>query len=330
MDNDKRDVEWEHLARSSIEAHLAALTSLEDMRRTFRGAQSRHRFLERLRFPDGFVCQRCQRPGHPNRPMPGVLACAECGDALELRARTIFEDDAVPLSRWFDLFWCIASDEPVLDTKNVARLLELQRPENARQHVQALRAVLVHAESAPLHGVVEVDARVVDLGAMHALVLCAVERAGGRVRLRHVQNLAAASVQNFVSHVVAPGAMVRTDCWSSYLGATSASYRHEVAETSSDGMAQLPAVEATIIALRRWLRTREAILPEELGLQLDEFCVRFNRAAHARVGDLFCQLLAVALDPSAVRGFGRKRRLQSGVRAVSAQLSALSVKKRAG
>ncbi|HZO15519.1 MAG TPA: IS1595 family transposase [Polyangiaceae bacterium] len=329
MDDAKRDVEWEHIARSSQLSHLAALSSLEDMRRTFRGAQSRHRFLERLRFPDGFVCPRCKHADHPTRPLPGVIACPQCGDALEIRARTIFEDDAVPLSRWFDLFWCIASGEPVLDTRSVARWLELQRPEDARQHVQALRAVLVHAESAPLSGVVEVDARVVDLGAVHALVLCAVERAeGGRARLRYVQNLAAASVQNFVSHVVTPGAMVRTDCWSSYLGTAPATYLHEVAETAQDGMAQLPAVEATITSFRSWLRTREVILAEELGLSLDEFCVRFNRAS--RVGDLFCQLLGVALDPLAVRGFGRKRRLQSGVRAVSPQLAALSVKKRAG
>src|SRR5262245_5129335 len=109
MDDAKRDVEWEHIARSSQLSHLAALSSLEDMRRTFRGPQSRHRFLERLRFPDGFVCPRCNHADQPMRHLPGVIACPQCGDALEVRARTIFEDDAVPLSRWFDLFWCIAS-----------------------------------------------------------------------------------------------------------------------------------------------------------------------------------------------------------------------------
>jgi hypothetical protein len=304
---------WEQIARASQLTHVAALTSLDEMRSSFRSAQSRHRFLERLRFPDGFMCALCNHYGTPTRPVPGVLSCPACLQDFELRKGTLFEDDAIPLSRWFDLFWCVANGEPQLDTRNIGRYLELDAAGAAPQ-LEALQAVLVHSERTQLSGSVEMDARVVDLGAVHAIVLCAAERSDdgrGRVRLRHASNVAASTVLRFVKQVVKPWSTVRTDCWSDYL--RNAPYHHEF--DASAALASLPSIDTAFAVLRRWLKTRDALVADDLGLYLDEFCMRFNRASHARPGEVFCQLLAVALDPWSLRQFHR-RRVRSGVRRI--------------
>ena len=67
-------------------------------------------YLERLRWPDGFVCDVC---GHAGgwRLGDGRLRCAGCGDRTSVTAGTIFDRTLTPLTVWFMACWLFATQK---------------------------------------------------------------------------------------------------------------------------------------------------------------------------------------------------------------------------
>ena len=57
-------------------------------------------YLEWLRWPDGFVCPRCETPGHW-RMGDGRFWCAHCQQRISVTAGTIFHATRTPLTVWF-------------------------------------------------------------------------------------------------------------------------------------------------------------------------------------------------------------------------------------
>ncbi len=107
------------------------------------------------------------------------------------------------------------------------------------------------------------------------------ERAG-RVRLEVIPDASAATLEDFVSRHVAPGATVSTDGWSGYGGLEGLGYAHKVVKQSRKGKSTgqyLPMVHLVISNLKRTLlgTHKGAILPHHLPAYLNEFAYRFNR-----------------------------------------------------
>jgi len=64
-----------------------------------------------------------------------------------------------------------------------------------------------------------------------ALVAIACEEDGrgiGRIRLRHIADASAASLQGFVEEAIEPGSVVHTDGWESHAGLKEKGYKHKV------------------------------------------------------------------------------------------------------
>ena len=107
------------------------------------------------------------------------------------------------------------------------RVLGLGQYETAWTWLHKLRRAMMRPERDRLCGCVEVDEIYVggkERGAPErslgkkALVAVAAEEAGagiGRIRLRHVPDASAASLEAFILEAVEPGSSVRTDGWSS-------------------------------------------------------------------------------------------------------------------
>ena len=77
-------------------------------------------YLIRLRWPDGFVCPRCQAPGNWTATR-GRLICRACRYQASVTAGTIFQDTHKPLRMWFRAAWHITSQ------KNGASAVSLQQ-----------------------------------------------------------------------------------------------------------------------------------------------------------------------------------------------------------
>ena len=182
-------------------------------------------YLERLRWPDGFVCPRCGHTREWRRSGQRWL-CAGCRRETSATAGTIFDRIRSPLTQWFAAAWHLCS------TKNGASALGLQKLLGLGSYETR---VGVAPQAAPsevipgrdlLRGEVEVDEtygggkepglRGGRARGKKELVAIAVEcrgRGSGRVRLARIPDLSRASLHGFIQTHIEPAAVILTDTW---------------------------------------------------------------------------------------------------------------------
>lgn len=196
-------------------------------------------YLERLRWPEGFVCPVCSSTT-AWRTKAGLWMCTQCQRKTSVTAGTIFHRSRMPLKTWFAACWFVCSQKNGVSALGLQRVLGFGSYETAWAWMHKLRRAMVRPDRDLLSGVVEVDETFVG-GREHAgrrasrstkaAVAIAVEMpdAGGlgRVRLRNLEPLSAVTVRGFITDVVAPGSLVRTDGWSAYRAITNSGYTHE-------------------------------------------------------------------------------------------------------
>jgi transposase-like protein len=290
------------------------------------------RYLEHLRWPDGFVCPKCQEAGEAWRMRRGLLLCRHCRAQTSVTAGTIFEGTRKSLKLWFIAGWEITGHKYGANALNVQRMLGVRSYETAWAWLHKFRRAMVRPNRDRLNGIVEVDEAYVggeEEGARgryterKAIVAVAVEvideRRLGRVRLRRVPNCEGASLQSFVKETVEPGASVLTDGWSSYAALPELGYDHVVINQSASpdpAHVLMPAVHRVASLLKRWLlgTYQGAVSNDHLDYYLDEFTFRFNRRRSRSRGLLFYRLIehSVRTAPTPTHalflGTGRGRR----------------------
>ncbi len=147
-----------------------------------------------------------------------------------------------------------------------------------------------------------------------AIVAIAVEvlspKGFGRVRLRRVPDVSAASLTQFVCDMIVPGSIVRTGGWHGYDRIHQHGYtRHKVilADSGDPAHVAMPGVHRIASLLKRWLLgTHQGAVSTK---HLDEYTFRFNRRSARSRGLLFYRLVeqAVQLDPVSYRQIARGR-----------------------
>lgn len=65
-------------------------------------------FLERVRWPDGFVCPKCSHAGGW-RTARGLWMCGACGHQASVTVGTIFHRSRLPLRSWFSAMWFVCA-----------------------------------------------------------------------------------------------------------------------------------------------------------------------------------------------------------------------------
>ena len=295
-----------------MEYYPRALLELE---RRFSSEEACREFLAALRWPEGFVCPRCQG-GTSWAASRGRRVCAACGYQATVTAGTIFEGTRAALPVWFRAIWWMTSQKNGVSAMGLQRVLGLGSYETAWTWLHKLRRAMVRPGRDRLNWRVEVDETY--LGGLEegvrgrqtqrkALIVVAAQEDGkgiGRIRMRRVSDASADSLHPFVLESVESGSVVHTDGWDGYVGLEAQGYRHDVTvlrgrkESASD---LLPRVHRVISLLKRWLlgTHQGAVSHEHLDYYLDEFTFRFNRRTSRSRGKLFYRLLqqAVAVDP---------------------------------
>ncbi len=269
-------------------------------------------YLERLRWPDGFVCPRCGcRQGW--RIADGRFSCGGCARKVSVTARTILHGTRTPLTTWFAAIWYVTNQKFGASALGLQRVLGLGSYETAWTIVHKLRRAMVRPDRDLLSGLVEVDETYVggEEKGVHgrftekkAIVAIALElhepRGYGRVRIRQVADVSAASLVPFVCETIAPGSTVKTDGWNSYRTITKHGYHHEPTSIRASGdpaHVVMPGVHRIASLLKRWLlgTHQGAVRPEHLDAYLDEYTFRFNRRHSRARGLLFYRLLEQAV-----------------------------------
>ena len=113
-------------------------------------------YLEWLRWPNGFVCPRCGKPGGW-RVADGSFKCACCKSQTAVTAGTLFDRRRTPLTVWFEACWEFATAKDGISALSLQRRLQIGSYQTAWAMLHRLRQVLVRPGRELLSGQVEVD-----------------------------------------------------------------------------------------------------------------------------------------------------------------------------
>ncbi len=289
--------------------------TLDELEMRFSSEEECRDYLFALRWPEGFVCPRCQ--GRAAWPIAAVrYECVGCGYQASVTAGTIFQDTHKPLTTWFRAIWWVTAQKNGASALGLQRVLGLGSYQTAWTWLHKLRRAMVRPGRDRLSGRVEVDETYIggpEEGAdgryteAKSLVVIAAQEDGpgiGRIRMRRVPDASGPSLLGFIQDAVEPGSIVHTDGWETYKGLPKLGYEHATTKIRGQlelAITMLPRVHRVASLLKRWLlgTHQGAVSKEHLEYYLDEFTFRFNRRASKHRGKLFYRLLqqAVEVDP---------------------------------
>ncbi len=289
--------------------------TLPEFQKLFPDAAACARYLEAMRWPDGFVCEHCGLHEEPYRfdtRKSVVLRCRGCKKNTSLTAGTVMQSSHTPLSVWFWGAYLMTTQTPGQSALQFQRQLGLSRYETAFQMLHKLRAGMVRPDRDGIGGqhLVEVDECFIGKrGTNMTTIVGAVElrarrddeeRAAkwkdahgggvplkklvyaGRLRLRVVPAKDWQSLTSFVVDNVQRGSIVRTDGANSYNHLSNLGYLHDPLKLAGDpekAEAHLPMIHLVFSNLKTWiLGTHHGrIEPRHLQAYLNEYVFRFNR-----------------------------------------------------
>ena len=104
-----------------------------------------HAYLAQLRWPDGFVCPRCQA-GSARAATRNRLICKACRHQTSATAGTIFQDSRKPLSLWFRAIWWVTVQKNGASALGLLRVLGLGQYKTAWTWLHKLRRAMVRPE----------------------------------------------------------------------------------------------------------------------------------------------------------------------------------------
>ncbi|WP_137894719.1 IS1595 family transposase [Ramlibacter sp. 2FC] len=280
-------------------------------------------YLEKLRWPQGFVCPSCGVLGEPYRSSRARLMCRSCGYQGSVTAGTIFDKTRTPLRVWLAAAWYATNQKLGVSALGLQRVLGLGSYETAWTMLHRFRRAMVRPDRELLKGEVEVDETYLAISdrdkpisplkrkssTSKVLVIIAVEihqpKGFGRIRLRRIENDSGECVVPFVQANIEPGSRVTTDGSAAYRSLSKLGYDHQrevMLGSEIPAHASMPGVHRVASLVKRWILGTHhgSVQPEHLDAYLDEFVFRFNRRASNSRGMLFYRLMQQAVTTSPV------------------------------
>lgn len=191
--------------------------SIVDLDRLFPDEDACRGYLSRLRWPDGFVCPRCESRD-AWQASRGRWVCRSCRYQATVTAGTIFQDTRLPLQLWFHAIWQILSQKNAASAANVQRSLGLRTYRTAWTWLHKLRRAMVLPGRVALSGQVEMDETYLGgpeagtagraLGDHKQLIAIAAEKVGsgiGRIRLACLANATREQLHGFIRQNIQTG-----------------------------------------------------------------------------------------------------------------------------
>lgn len=185
-----------------------------------------------IRWKDGAFCPYCQGRKVYTFKDGRTHKCAACGKRFSIKVGTIFEGTKLPLRTWLMAIWMLTSHKKGIASTTLARDLGITQ-KTAWFVLHRLReAATTKSFNAPLAGTVEADETFVGGKAKNkhaskrtgvrgtagkAVVFGMIER-GGELRMQHVADAKASTVQSAIEEHVAPGSTMMTDEATAYVG----------------------------------------------------------------------------------------------------------------
>jgi hypothetical protein len=262
-------------------------------------------YLEKMRWPNGFVCEKCSTIGEPFKfaARPHVLKCRVCHQDASITAGTVMHRSKTSIHIWFWAAYLVAAQTPGVSALELQKRLGIKRYETAFQLLHKLRAIMVRPNRDKIGVEWPVELDVVFIGGKHkggvqgktdqTPIIIAVEirqqelksaktrTLAGRVRLQVLPNKSAASVDQFVKDCIVPGAVIFSDDGTEFTNLLTLGYDHRPVAMRGDRLkmdSYLPMISRVTANLKTWIDgTFHSVGKFHLQAYLNEFMFRFNR-----------------------------------------------------
>jgi transposase-like protein len=282
----------------------------------FKDFENCKRLMVQLRWPDGVIkCPYCGSTKLTYLAKNRVWKCytGHPKPKFSLKTGTIFEDSPLGLDKWLPALWLVVNCKNGISSCELARDLGVTQ-KTAWFMAHRLRTALKDGGFEVVSGELEVDesfigglarnmhkdkkAKITGTGgAGKAVVMGLLDRHTSQVRIAHVPNTQAQTLQGFVRKHVQGGSYVFTDAWAGYHGLDK-DYVHKVidhAEKYVDGNVHTNRIENFWSLLKRGLKgTYVSVEPFHLFRYLDEQAFRFNNRRRGEFGRFSLALSQVA------------------------------------
>lgn len=136
IDNQQTDI-----GNQSIEYPMNIL----DFQKMFPNEAACLKYLERMRWPSGFICSKCSQTGEPFRIAKRlrVLKCRSCHYETSITAGTVMHRSKTEVLVWFWAAHLVSTQTPGVSALELQKKLGIDRYETAFQMLHKLRGAMV-------------------------------------------------------------------------------------------------------------------------------------------------------------------------------------------
>ena len=269
-----------------------------------------HAYLEKLRWPEGVECPRCECKSISRIKERRQFECNDCRYQFSVRVGTIFHDSHLPLWKWFLAVYMICQSKKGVSANQLHRMLGVAY-RTAWYLCHRIRAAMKDDGAELLSGIVEVDetwlgGKATGVGkgftGNKALVVGAVQR-GGSVRLGVIKDRTRKELHGFINeHVDDETEAIFTDEWKAYEGIGDEKTLHETVNHRSKnwvvGRVHTNTIESVWSLLdRSIIGAYHKVSKKHLPAYLEEVAFRFNNRENPYIfrDTLYCLISADVL-----------------------------------
>lgn len=261
------------------------------------GDDSRCRaYLERLRWPNGVQCPRCESKKLLELREREKYECRECSYQFTVTSGTIFHDTHLSLSKWFLAIYLMTESKKGMSALQIKRTLDIAY-QTAWHLCHRIRAAMREINAELLRGVVEVDEtyvgrKVHGMGRGYkgnkAIAIGAVQRQG-KIRLQVITHADKATLHKFILDNTAPDTeAIYTDELPAYWGNEDSDTVHKWVNHSAEewvvGDVHTNGIESVWSLLKRSIiGSYHKVSIKHLDAYLDELEHRLNNRQNEHI-----------------------------------------------
>jgi len=281
-----------------------------DFQRMFQDEAACLRYLEKMCWPNGFICAECSAVGEPFRVSthPRKLKCRSCHHVESVTSGTVMHRSKTSLLVWFWAAYYMATQTPWISALELQKKFGIKRYETAFQILHKLREAMVRPNRDKIGENWPLELDVIYVGGKtrkgvqgvtdQIPVILAVEiyrkeirnqktnkitkhGLAGRVRLQKISNKTADSIDKFAMNCIEQGATIVSDDGTEFTNLKKLGFNHRSITMRGDREKMdkhLPMISRVTSNLKTWIDgTFHSVGQKHLQAYLNEFMFRFNR-----------------------------------------------------
>ena len=208
------------------------IISVKEFRIKFSTEENCLDYLAKLRWPNGFVCPKCQNQESYRQAERGFYRCKACDNKVSVIAGTVFHSTNLRLTDWFWAIYRMAQDKKGFSAMQLMKEIDVAYP-IAWSVLHKIRCAMEERDKQyHIKGRIELDDAYLGgkskgkrgRGAEGKVpILVAVEKRQtrngtkpGYVAIRIVKSLSSVEVKDFVDSKIVPWSIIETDALSVY------------------------------------------------------------------------------------------------------------------